>query len=238
MPIVDSDNRLEGDLHWFAADADGAPPLAASSVNVSRNALAGRIPELAYPLDLATLDVTANAFICPFPVFPVAPAVVVFRSACVDDWALLSVYACVGMIAALFAALMGVALKRTLDARTFRIVVFAAAWCTVSVALISDALSYAAILRYLVSRPRNCEALNALRLFRPLLHLPREDVPERLRDSAADMKFAAWISSSAWRSTGESDQNQRLRCGWSEASQSMAPIRTIMLNHHSLSTQS
>ncbi len=213
LSIVDvSDNRIDGDLRWFSADADGAlPPLAASSVNVSHNALAGRILALAPSLQLTSLDMSANEFACPFPVFPVEPPIVVFRTPCVDDWDQLATYACIGVGAALVAASVGVALKRAVEARTFRLAVFGAAWTTTAAALFSDAFSYVAIVRYLVSRPRNCEALNTLRLFLPLLRLPREDIPQGLRDrSGPATLFAAWISSPYWRLTGESDQNQQL----------------------------
>jgi hypothetical protein len=193
-----------GEIGWFVSQ----PVLPTTTVRLFQNQLSGILPPLARGTKITLLDVRFNLLQCPYPVFPISPAMIVFRSPCISNWVQTGTYIGVASGIAFFGVLVFLCGKRAMSHESLLTLTHFIGWGVCVVVLAGDMLSYTSILQYLHASSQNCDALNAFRVFKGEMSI---SMPASLRTVAPDTPFAVWIASPEWSALPEPLLSQTLQ---------------------------
>jgi Leucine-rich repeat (LRR) protein len=212
LDLVDlSGNMLDGHVNCFQHNT--LPPLSAAIVDLSFNRFGGTFGALPPP-ELTSIDVRGNQLLCPYPEF--LPSLRVLRDDCRNDWVQLGTYAGVAIGVAVAGIALFLVIKRLVSEQRLRIALFSISWFVSAISVLSDAYSYAAIVRFLQTRSGNCVSINDDRVFYPLVAIASDRtliVSKSAFLGRASFLFSEWINLPRWGQTIilDPDLSNRLR---------------------------
>jgi Leucine-rich repeat (LRR) protein len=197
LALIDvAENTLDGDalLHFHT---NLRPPLSAGFFNLSFNRFGGVLvePQPLETINLTSIDVRGNQFLCPLPLF--SPSLRVLLSECVDDWAQLGTYAAAAAGAIGVGLALVLVIKRLISEQRFRMAQFSISWLISAISVLSDAYSYMVMVQYMQTSSGNCVSINEKRVFYPQIS-GGGYTPSLLQDVPGYYAFSNWITSPLW----------------------------------------